>query len=209
MTLFLVYIILIIACLVACTTNRQYLLATYRYFQILFIAVLLFELSGLAIEREYNNVIDHFYQPLEFILITLIYKNILRNKVLNRYWLVIVPLFLITSFYLSIFIEGLHMPNTYSFLLGSTIIVLYALIYVYELYANPPEHSSLFTNPYFWINTGNLFFYCGTFFQMGLSAYIARDNETLAKELSIIIKLLNYALYSLYLIGFLCKKIFL
>ena len=90
----------------------------------------------------------------------------------------------------------------------SIIVIFYGLRYIYQLYDSPPETSSLLTVPFFWINTGNLFFYCGTFFQMGLNSYIDSLDSNLAADLQIINKALNYTLYIFYFIGFTCRKIF-
>jgi hypothetical protein len=109
---------------------------------------------------------------------------------------------------LSIWVEGIFNPNTASFIIGSILIILYSILYKYQLFTSPPTKESLLINPFFWINTANLFFYCGTFFQMGLDSYIRKGNAALADQLHIIIYGLNYMLHLLYLIGFLCKRIF-
>lgn len=205
---FWIYISLLIACLIACSINRQFVLDTYKFFQILFVLVLLFEICGFYITTDYENLLNHLYQPLEFVLMTLIYKHILSNSVIKKNSNILIIAFVLVSLLASTVIEGIFEPNTISFLLGSTVYILFGLIYVYELYAKPPQSSSLFKNPYFWINTGNLFFYCGTFFQMGLDAYLFSIDINLANELRIIVKILNYTLYSLYLIGFICRRIF-
>ena len=59
-------------------------------------------------------------------------------------------------------------------------------------------------NPLFWVSSGNLIFYAGVFFRMGLLNYIIKELPDLAPKLMYINSSLNYILYTLYSIGFLC-----
>lgn len=205
---FAIYMALVVACLMACAVNKRFFRETYLYFLLLLSSVLLFESGGLLWPEKAQNVLNHVYQPVEFTLLTLIYKTILKNHFISRHWKKIVWGFVVVSLSLSVFVEGLTAPNTLSFLMGSVLVIIYALLYVYELYAYPPQYDGLFSNPYFWINTGHLFFYCGTFFQMGLDAYLMGIDIEVAMQLRIIIKALNYTLYTLYLTGFICRTVF-
>jgi hypothetical protein len=207
---FFLYSLLIIACLVAYQLNKQSLPSYLRYLQYLLAIALFFEVGSeiLTVRNINSNFIDHLYQPIELILLSALYYHAL-NK--NSHMTIIrlgVPVALSASLILSVWIEGIFNPNTASFIIGSIFIILYSVLYKYQLFASPPTKESLLVNPIFWINTANLFFYCGTFFQMGLDSYIRKGNASLADELHIINHGLNYMLYVLYLIGFLCKRIF-
>jgi hypothetical protein len=207
---FSLYSLLIIACLVAYQLNKQSLPAYLRYLQYLLAIALIFEVSAeiLSLYDINSYFLDHFYQPIELIFLSTLYYHAIDNKTFRKTIRAVVLLALIVSIVLSIWVEGIFNPNTASFIIGSTLIILYSILYKYQLFTSPPTKESLLINPFFWINTANLFFYCGTFFQMGLDSYIRKGNAALADQLHIIIYGLNYMLHILYLIGFLCKRIF-
>lgn len=205
---FNIYIALVIACLVACSIYRKFIPRYYKYFQILLSSIIVFEVAGYLLPTPYNNILDHLYQPFEFTFISLIYRETIKGETFKNCIKYLIPIFWVVAIILSVAVEGITSYNTYSFILGSVIIIFYGLRYIYELYDSPPETNSLLTVPFFWINTGNLFFYCGTFFQMGLNSYIDSLDPDMATGLQVINKALNYALYIFYFIGFVCRKIF-
>jgi len=67
------------------------------------------------------------------------------------------------------------------------------------------EPKKVWQIPEFWVCTGILFFFAGTFFQMGLHSFLFRTNRELANRLYVINHLLNILLYGLLTVGFLCK----
>jgi len=207
---FFLYSLLIIACLVVYQLNKQSLPSYLQYIQILLAIALVFEVSA-EILRHYNinhYFLDHLYQPIELVLLSTVYYHAIDNKSVRKTIKLIVLLYVFASIILSVWVEGIANPNTGSFIIGSTLIIFYSILYKYQLFTLPPTKESLLVNPFFWINTANLFFYCGTFFQMGLDSYIRKENATLADQLHVINHGLNYTLYILYLTGFLCKRIF-
>ena len=155
-----------------------------------------------------SNFLDHFYQPIELIFWAIIYYNVIDSHSFRRILKVVVPLTVVISLFWSVQIEGISNVNTGSFIIGSVQIIVAAVLYKYRLFTLPPSKESLLVNSFFWINTGNLFFYCGTFFQMGLHDYISKTNSVLADQLFVINHGLNYMLHILYLTGFLCNRIF-
>ena len=152
--------------------------------------------------------LDHLYQPIELIFLSILYYHAVNSHSLRKAIKILVPLAILISIAWSVQVEGVLNINTGSFIIGSTLVIVYSIFYKYQLFTSPPTKESLVVNPFFWINTGNLFFYCGTFFQMGLHNYISKTNAALADQLFVINHGLNYTLYILYLIGILCKRIF-
>ena len=207
---FILYCLLIIACLVAYQLNKLSLPFYLRYLQFLLAIGLVFEVSSeiLALHNINTNFLDHLYQPIELVFLSVIYYHAIGKRSIRKMIGIVVPITVMISIISSVWLEGVENPNTASFIVGSTLIVILSIIYKYQLFTSPPTRESLLANPFFWINTANLFFYCGTFFQMGLDSYIRKGNAVLADQLHIINHGLNYMLYVLYLIGLLCKMIF-
>lgn len=208
MTAFDLYIILVSACLVACTLNKAYLPSYAVYMQWLFIAAIGNELAGEWLGKPLSNVLDHFYQPIEFALITLVYSRVLKNQRFQSWSKILIVVFAAAALSASFWIEDIYETNSISFNMGSIIIILYSVFYIIQLYESPPEMENLLAFPFFWINTANLFFYCGTFLQMGLDDYVKGFDPDLANRLQVINYVLNYVMYLFYLVGFLCQKIF-
>lgn len=204
---FLLYIGIVFACLIANHLNKQILPPYFRYFQYLFITIIIFEITGEILKQaDLNNYfLDHLYQPLELTIFSLIYRSAIERASFKRLTTFIIIIFWCVAAFYSVIVEGLFDENRTSFFLGSFIVIFYSYRYIYQVYAEKPEQTSLLANPFFWIVTANLFYYNGIYFYMGLRNFI-EDEET-RKNLRIINMGLNYSLYVLYLIGFLCKKI--
>lgn len=210
MILFSFYILLLIACLTTLLLNRQSLPSYFGYFVYLLLIVIVFEVVGQALSLEHINAnfLDHAYQPLEVTILSLVYARVIMSVTFRRLVAFIVPAFWAFAAFSTFDLEGLASINTASFIGSTLVISFYALVYVFQLYKLPPSSESLLTVPFFWINTGHLFFYFGTFFQMGMDSYIRQADRALAERLVVINHALNFALYLLYLIGFSCRKVF-
>ncbi len=151
MVWFSIYVLIIIACLAAYLLNKQYLPVYYQYFQYLFFVILLFELGGVLLPPEANHLLDHLYQPIEFTVLSLIYRHVISSARLKVIITYLIITFWAVSLYYSISIEGIFSQNTFSFILESVIIILYAFGYIYQLYTEPPKEESLLLNSFFWI----------------------------------------------------------
>lgn len=210
MILFSFYILLLIACLATLLLNRQSLPSYFSYFLYLLLVVIVFEVAGQTLSREHLNAnfLDHVYQPLEVTILSLVYARVVVSLTFRRVVAFLVPAFWAFAAFSTFYVEGIASANTASFIGSTLVISFYALVYVYQLYNLPPSSESLLTVPFFWINTGHLFFYFGTFFQMGMDSYIRQADPALAGRLVVINHALNFALYLLYLIGFSCRKVF-
>jgi len=170
--------------------------------------VLLFESFDFLVDKTTSNILDHLYEPIEFTIITLIYSKTIHYKWFKLAKFPIIFSFWLLAIILSIFIEGLVERNMLSFIIGSFGTIVYAFIYKYQLFTTPPTKESLFRLSFFWINTAHLFFYLGTFFQMGMDTYLHAKAPETAYDLFLINYIMNYTVYGLYIIGMLCKKIF-
>lgn len=93
---------------------------------------------------------------------------------------------------------------TYSFLLSAFLTTCWSIAYIFQLFKKRDLQDPA-RNPNFWICAGLLFFYAGTFFQMGLTNVIYDKNPDLAKELYVINQLLNCFLYGMITYGFICQ----
>ena len=94
--------------------------------------------------------------------------------------------------------------NSYTYVLGCILIVIFSIAYFYFLFRFP-ETGSLIKNPFFWIGIGLLFYYTCTIPVYGMQNFITVTVQHYNRILTFIEDILNIMLYSLFSIGFLCK----
>jgi hypothetical protein len=145
------------------------------------------------------------YQILECILLGWYFANLaVLLKYRNLILFAIPPVVVLNVVYL-LDRAGYKILATYSFLLSAFLTTCWSMAYFFQLFKErdlqDPAH-----NPNFWICAGLLFFYAGTFFQMGFTNVIYDKNPDLAKELYVINHLLNCFLYGMITYGFICQS---
>jgi len=206
---YLLYLFLVGVCFVFSIILRKQLNGYGTYMSILLAIVLIFEsFDYIFIDTIYINVLDHLYQPLEFTCLTLVYSVTLNWSWFKAKKWVVITLFWILAAVLTFFVEGVYNLNTLSFIVGSFIVLIYAFAYELQLFTTPPSKENLTRQPFFWINTAHLFFYLGTFFQMGFDAYLHNKSPETSYNLYLINYILNFTVYTLYLAGLTCRMIF-
>lgn len=117
-----------------------------------------------------------------------------------------------TIFYLSnvIFVQSFFNEfHTYSFMLGSLIVVGFSILYMYELISVETNlEQNILSQPMFWISAGLLFFYSGEFAYMSFFNYLNKLDVALSERLFDIVLILGFLMYILFAIGFSCHKLF-
>ncbi len=98
-----------------------------------------------------------------------------------------------------LFWQGFNVYNTYSINIGSIIIMVLVLLHFKSLLDNP--HHSIETNPFFWISSGLLIFYVGGFLVNTFMNFLIKVDYAAAKDIFIILNLLNCLAYSLFIIA--------
>jgi hypothetical protein len=143
----------------------------------------------------------HIYVPIEYILLS-VYFSLLFMSRPARMWLlisnIVLSAFCIAYYYMR---PSFWQPDYSHFVISAIFISTTVILFFIKLFKNE-EHIDLIRYPDFWINTGNLFFYAGCVFVMGLHFSLRGKNQTLADNLLKINNYLNLLLYLFYLIGF-------
>ena len=125
------------------------------------------------------------------------YKKIIAFSYLSYLILVIINI---------TFIQPITQFHIYTFAFGSLLMIMTSGLFLYEL-INYSENN-FFRVPFFWICTGLLFFYVGNFLLMSSLNYVNVNFKGLAKKLFLITELLSILEYTLFIMAFLCKRIF-
>lgn len=103
-----------------------------------------------------------------------------------------------------LFYQGLDHYHSISYSIGSFCIVGACAYYFLELFKYPYA-IKLIKEPPFWIVTGLLFFFAGGFGIFGAVNLMSYLPKIMIKNLGIFVDLLNILLYTMFIIGFLCR----
>jgi hypothetical protein len=142
------------------------------------------------------NPMYHVLNPIEFALFAVFFYE-LTDKKFTKKLIVSTTLGLIAfSIVNVIWLQPLTVENTNAYLAGSALMVVYSLMYYYELYQRDDFSTSIVQIPSFWIVSGVFFLYLGSFFVIGLVNLVSKNNNELASLLYVINLFLNILLYA-------------
>jgi hypothetical protein len=206
MILHILYLFLLLITLIIGLKRKNNFGEEYLFLRLLLIITFIVEFIAFIMLRFYKintTIIFHFFYPVEFILIALFYQKSISNTFVKKVALISIVMHPIISVYWSLYVQRVGEYNSYVSMLSAILIIFYSSFLIFELFRK--QSQKLFNVPSFWISTGLLFFYAGSFFIMGILNYLLKNDKSTATQLFLINQLLNFLLYSLYIIGFLCK----
>jgi hypothetical protein len=173
-----------------------------KAFSIFLLLTLAIECLGYFLIKK-NTWMFNIFTGVEFIFYLSVYRYILTSISQKKVILLFITSFILASLGNMIFFQGLFKFNNYSYSYGSMLVCICAIMYFLQLlhHTNPQPLTRI---PMFWISTGLLIFYACNFFYMGLLNYLIGVSMDLARELFMIISLLNIMMYSLFSAGIIC-----
>ena len=126
----------------------------------LLIATALTEIiSNLLWYRSVNNFpVFHLYTIVQFLLITIIYKEELYPLFSKKFFIIISTCFLITGIGNALFVQSIYTFNSNTITLSGLLIIFFTLAYFYKL-LKEIKYSTLERNPMFWLNVGFLIYF--------------------------------------------------
>jgi len=211
-----------IICLLTALLNYRHLKKSngFIYFiPFLFITVVV-ELSAkflLTAENENNGGIDrsvrymmfNIFTTFEFIFYSWIFLFQISSNSLKKIISVSIPVYAILVIVNIFFVQGIYKFHTYTYLLGSFLMVVYSCFFFYESILPDYIKTKLSMQPFFWICIGLLIFYLGSVIINALFEYLT--SAALKKQgtriYSFINSSLNVVLYGAFSIGFvLCRN---
>ena len=167
--------------------------------------------AGALIYSHYFKKSNHFiinsYLPVSFSFYFLIFYKTFETKKFKLIASVSFFVYLLSFLFDITFINRFYYFNTYSYCVGSILIVLCCLLYFMWLFTSDGL-INYFKIPMFWITMGLLFFYTGSLVLNSLVRYII-DNH-LDPDGSIyqfIMVTLNVLLYGAFTISFICNQV--
>jgi len=153
----------------------------------------------------YNHWVFNFFTCFEFLFYSYIYARLLDDPNwirIVRYAMILYPALFLANIF---FIQGFNRFHTYTYLIGSVMIVYWCYLFFRQMMRSEAADSVL-RIPAFWISTGLLFFYTGFFFYMSAGNILMYTKLVIDKVVWFAISgTLNAILYGCFLIAFLCQ----
>lgn len=157
-------------------------------------------------EMANNYLFYHIDTPIEFALYSFFFSSLGMSKKINKAIYLIIPFYITTSILFSLFVQESNINNSYMIVLGCTIIMLYALLYLRHL--NIAEiDTKAERNPYFWITTGILINFIGVFFIEGCLNLLLVLDENKALTFYKIGFVFKHLMCCMFLIGIFVSRI--
>ena len=152
-----------------------------------------------------NLPLLHLYTPLEFIILSIFYKKILKNENWFQKWMpYILGIGLILIIGNSIFLQSIFTFNSYAKTISQVIIMFYAISYYFSLLHKNTPSSPLLNL----INAAILIYYAGSFFIFMFSNVLLQTQSTEILKMFFDFNILLYLIFQLLVFFAGWRKIF-
>lgn len=199
-----------IAALLVCLSFYKKLPYPYKYFAPFLLLISIYELGNILgwFNINHNSMWSfNIYASLEFVFYGLVLQSLLKNQLHKTLLFFALVITLLITVVYNAFFTSFNAFNRYSYILQSFIIVTACCKYFHDQINKYDEVTPITSQPAFWLNTGLLFYYLGSFFFFASFSYISNMGSTKYLILSrIVINVSNITLYSCLIKLFLCFK---
>ncbi|MDP4261151.1 MAG: hypothetical protein Q8941_01355 [Bacteroidota bacterium] len=180
---------------------RMVILLMILWFFTSAVAIYLVKYGGLT-----NNLfVFHISTPLEYVILSMLFRDVIVNKAIKRIILLSVPFFVALSVLFSVFIQPVDTNNSNIIIIESVILVFISLFFLREILLLQ-QVTVLHRFPMFWICVGILFYYTGNLVIEGMLNYMIRQSMELARRTYRFGYIFKYLLFILFIIGAFCSK---
>ncbi|MCE7066658.1 hypothetical protein [Dyadobacter sp. CY326] len=205
----ILYYLLMFTCLMVFLCRRKHLGKSLFLMGPLLICSISVELVT-EYQRKFLHAHDwyqyHIFQPVEFIILTLLFYANMKSHAIRTVMLVSIPVFIIviTSYYL-VHPRSFNSEKFIDFQLESFFLIIWAILYLVELINTDHVVDSILRIPFFWISFAVLLFFSGNMFIMGFRDFLAKHHAGVRNTIMLVPQYLNLIFYFMIIIGFLCK----
>ncbi len=163
-----------------------------------------FQANKMIEEKRSNTLLYNLFTVFEFGFYYYFFYSVLKEYLRNRKIIYITIVYTIVALLNIFFIQGKYAFHTYTYILGSTICITLGVAYFYFLFKYP-KINNLTRDRVFWIVTALLLYYSCTLPIYGLMNFLVNLSVPFYRGFIFIIQFMNYVLYLLFAIGFLCR----
>ncbi|MEO5995202.1 MAG: hypothetical protein ABIN89_00810 [Chitinophagaceae bacterium] len=196
------FLLLILTCLILSLFIREK--QPFTFLLPVFFATLLFIESlcyYFKVINKNNILIYNFWFPVEFAIYSFWVVSYLGNQGYKKIVIYCILFYLVTVGYIYMRASNLHKFNTISFQLGVILLIPVLLLKLYE-FINESAITHPFKNALFWLISGLLISYLGSFFQFSVENYLQENHKDLLETLKFFNILLTESLYCCIIVYF-------
>ncbi len=197
-----IYLLIVVACILAGLYTRY---ALQNCYVMLFLFVsFISDLQTFFIGAEWPS---HIYHALEYTLLALAYKKVLKGHRVKKFITQSIPIFWM-FFAGGALIDGWNSLSTTNMCISQNAIIIYGLIYIKDSYEPPFTESSVLARPFFWINAANLFYFSGLFINLTVIGIFTDLAHSASMTIYILSTMINMLYFVILFIGLTCTKLF-
>lgn len=149
-----------------------------------------------------NNWIYNLSTTVEFLFYSRLYYNEFKTSGIKNLILYLTVVLLFTTAINIIFVQGFWKFHSYTFMIGSILMILYAIFYFYSG-LNKDINYNYVRDPVFWISVSLLQFYAGEFMIMMFYSYLAPLRLlAYSRFFRVLMDIINVLEYGLFCIAF-------
>jgi hypothetical protein len=138
------------------------------------------------------NIPGSVYDFILLLIVTILFNNE-TNKKHRFYFITVASLYFVTAFINLIFIQKEEIAS-YTKLMGSMIIITYAIVYFYRLMIDLPTYE-VHRLPMFWFSSSFLIYHAGTIFLFAFTSYLVhvlQDNLLIYYSFHHVLSIINH-----------------
>jgi hypothetical protein len=177
-----------------------------KLFPVFLFLVLVCEYLGYIMKyRHQNNLyLYNIIIIIEFLFYLFFFYSVYRVSTAKKTVIALMIAYLAGALINMIFIQGMKVFHTYSYMIGCLLVIAGSIYYFLQLFRYP-QTGSIMRDPAFWIASALLFYYACVLPVYGILNYISSMSRYFNHTLRFIINFMNILLYSLFTLAFLCK----
>lgn len=205
---FWLYLFFLATLVIYCLLSYKKLSGSYRILSLLILIVFFSELcSRLAYQFLGTSfIVYHFLIPVQITCYSIIYGNLNKRSETSKIIKLIGLIFFLLSILCSLLYRNLNIFPSFNIILISILIIGFSLIH-FKIMLQHPVLTPLFKQSVFWFNSGNLVFYCITFFLFGAYNFLVMIDFVIPRWIYHTIFIANFLLYISYFITIFLAKL--
>lgn len=202
---FLIYLLLLFAAVMIGVYRFKNIATPFKILFYLLICTLISEIVTRILVKAIKNSSPayHFYLPIQFILLFLIYSLLFRVNE-KRIIIVVICVSITINFLNSFYFQSLLRFPSNMALLNSSIFIMFSLFYFKKM-LQVVSQKSIFRQSVFWFNSGVLIFFSTTFLFWGFYNFLLKSHIS-TKPISTVIYFVNILIYSMFSVGLLLNE---
>lgn len=160
--------------------------------------------NRIYVEVGNNSLLYNLFTIFEFVFYFIVLKKIIRSRIIRKIVVYILMSYPVLALLNTFFWQGQYKFHSYTFIPGALVVVGLCAYHFHEL-LKLPDSPDLKREHSFWVVCALLFYYGGTLPLWAANTLMHEFPKNVLKLMGIVIIILNYVLYSLFTVAFLCN----